>query len=203
MSSSIRKLRPLLVVMSAPSGAGKSTLCRRLLDENKHFEYSISCTTRAPRGEERDGDDYHFLTAEEFSRRVQAGHFLEHAVVHGNQYGTLRSSVVDTLRRERSIVMDIDVEGARQIREQARKTPIGDPIKKAFVDIFIEPPSMEVLRLRLLKRGEDTPEVVARRMKNAEQEMRQKGLYRHCIINDDLEQSYRELKAIVEDEQRM
>jgi len=135
MSNNAR-LRPLLIVVSAPSGGGKSTLCRRMLAERKDVAYSISCTTREPRGNEVNGREYHFLSEVEFDRRVKNGEFLEHALVHGHKYGTLRKPVDDALASGKSILMDIDVEGARQIREYVARLPDSDALKNAFVDIF-------------------------------------------------------------------
>ena len=110
------KQKPLLLVISAPSGAGKSSLCNRLVEKFPQMVYSISCTTRPPRGNEQDGVHYHFLSEEEFSKRIARGEFLEHALVHGNRYGTLKQTVYDALAQGRDIIMDIDVQGAKQIR---------------------------------------------------------------------------------------
>lgn len=195
------KLKPLLIVISAPSGGGKSVLCRRLLAERKDVTYSISCTTRIPRGEEVNGRDYHFLSEAEFERRVKNGEFLEHAVVHGKNYGTLRKPVDDALTAGKSIIMDIDVEGARQIREYVKRLPKNDTLKHAFVDIFIEPPSIDVLRQRLLNRAEDQKAEIERRLKTAEQEMFQRDNYSHRIVNDELDRAYGELKEVILKEQ--
>jgi guanylate kinase len=195
------KLKPLLIVISAPSGGGKSVLCRRLLAERKDIAYSISCTTRSPRGEEVNGRDYHFLSETDFERRVKNGEFLEHAVVHGKNYGTLRKPVDDAFAAGKSIIMDIDVEGARQIREYVKRLPNGDALKQAFVDIFIEPPSLEILRQRLMNRAEDKKSEIERRLKTAEQEMLQRDKYRHRIVNDELDRAYVELKETILKEQ--
>lgn len=193
--------RPLLIVVSAPSGGGKSTLCRRLLAERKDIAYSISCTTRAPRGNEVNGREYHFLSGADFDRRIKNGEFLEHAVVHGHKYGTLRKPVDDALAGSKSILMDIDVEGALQIREYVARLPAGDAMKSAFVDIFVEPPSLEALRERLLRRAEDKKDEIERRVKTAEKEMLQRDEYRHRIVNDDLEAAYLELQGRIIEEQ--
>jgi guanylate kinase len=195
------KLKPLLIVISAPSGGGKSVLCRRLLAERKDIAYSISCTTRAPRGEEVNGKDYHFLSEADFERRVKNGEFLEHAVVHGKNYGTLRKPVDDAFAADKSIIMDIDVEGARQIREYVKRLPDTDTLKHAFVDIFVEPPSLEILRQRLMNRAEDKKAEIERRLKTAEQEMLQRDKYSHRIINDNLDRAYGELKETILKEQ--
>ena len=190
-----RITRPLLLVVSAPSGAGKTTLCDRLLAESPGMVYSISCTTRAPRGSEVDGQDYHFLSEPEFARRVAAGEFLEQATVHGRRYGTLRQAVVEALAAGRDVLMDIDVQGAAQIRRAALE---GDgPLKRAYVDVFIAPPSIEALRERLSKRSEDTPAVIEQRVQNARGELDCWPDYRYLVVNDRLEEAYQQLRAIV------
>ena len=186
---------PLFLVLTAPSGAGKSTLVRMLRDEFPSVVYSVSCTTRAPRGEERDGVAYHFLSDEEFVRRVAAGEFLEHAVVHGHQYGTLRSAVERPLAEGRWVVMDIDVAGAAQVREIVGRMPADSPVRRGFLDLFIDVPSMEELRRRLEKRGEDAPEVIETRLRNAEGERARKGEFAAVVVNDDLARAYAELRA--------
>lgn len=187
--------RPLLLVLSAPSGAGKSTLCDRLLAEHPFMTRSISCTTRAPRGNEVDGRDYHFLSPGEFNRRVAAGLFLEHAVVHGNQYGTLRGNVEAALAAGHDVVMVIDVQGAAAVRRAARAA--GGLLGRSYVDIFIAPPSLEALRERLQRRGEDASDVIERRLANARGEMERAGEYRYRVVNDVLDLAYAELHSIV------
>jgi len=189
--------RPLLLVVSAPSGGGKTTLCNRLRSEFPRMAYSISCTTRAPRGAEQQDVHYHFLTPDEFERRSQAGAFLEQAKVHGNRYGTLRSEVVAALSSNRDIMMDIDVQGAAQIRESIRAASTDDHLRNAFVDVFILPPSETVLRQRLTGRGEDAPDAIARRLQNARREMETWRDYRYVIVNDDLDTAYGQLRALV------
>jgi guanylate kinase len=186
-----------LIVISAPSGAGKTTLLRRLLAACPDLVYSVSCTTRAPRGTERDGEAYNFLDRETFERKLREGAFLEHAEVHGAFYGTLRSTVVEALRAGRSIVMDIDVQGAAQVRAAVRAAPADDPLHDALLDIFIEPPSLAALRARLEARGEDTPEQIATRLRNAEAELRERGRFRHRIVNDALDRAAAELIRLV------
>ncbi len=198
----IMRVRPLLIVVSAPSGAGKSTLCDLLLAEFEDMVYSISCTTRAPRGAEVDGRDYFFLTKEEFDRRIKNGEFIEHAVVHGNKYGTLRKAVCDALEKGKSVLMDIDVQGADQIRKYVTSAPGDDLLKNAFLDIFIAPPSLAALRERLERRGEDSSETIERRMRNAEGEMACKSAYRYVVVNDDLNRAESELKNIIIAEQK-
>lgn len=186
------------MVVSAPSGAGKTTLCERLLSDHPNMIRSISCTTRPPRGAEVDGRDYHFLPVEEFNQRVVAGLFLEHATVHGNQYGTLRSNVEDQLKAGRDVLLVIDVQGAASVRQAAMSA--GGILGRSYVDVFVSPPSLAALRDRLEKRGEDTPEVIERRLSNAQGEMARAGEYQHRVVNDQLAQAYSELRAIVEAE---
>lgn len=191
------KHQPLLLVVSAPSGAGKSSLCNRLLEKFPQMAYSVSCTTRAPRGGEQDGAQYHFLSEEDFVARVARGEFLEHAVVHGNHYGTLKQTVYDALAQGRDIIMDIDVQGAQQIRRACSAMRDGDAIKKSFVDIFIAPPSMDELRRRLCGRATDSTEVIDRRMLNAHEEMKHQPSYRHTVINENFEKAADELAGII------
>ena len=198
MTSGTEIKRALLLVVSAPSGAGKTKLCDRLLAEHPNMVRSISCTTRAPRGAEVDGRDYHFLSMEEFNRRVAAGLFLEHATVHGNQYGTLRSNVEDRLKAGRDVLLVIDVQGAAAVRQAAKS--VGGLLERSYVDVFVSPPSIEALRARLQKRGEDAPDVVERRLKNAQGEMARAGEYQHRVVNDQLDQAYGELRNIVQSE---
>ena len=185
--------QPLFIVISAPSGAGKTTVCDRLLEDFSDLTYSVSCTTRDPRGEETDGEDYHFVSEEGFSKRVKDGFFLEYADVHGSRYGTLKSTVIDALNEGQSVLMDIDVEGARQIRRYVAQTDNTDPIQKGFIDIFIRPPSIDALRERLLFRSEDSEDDIDVRLRNAEVEMNAADEYRYRVTNDDLEVAYREL----------
>ena len=190
-------MKPLLIVMSAPSGAGKSTLCDLLLQEFPEITYSISCTTREPRGQEEDGIDYFFLSREEFARRVREGMLLEHATVHGNLYGTPADPVREAFAEGQSVLMDIDVAGAAQVREAVARLPEGDPLREGFVDVFIEPPDMEELRRRLVGRGEDAPETIELRLRNAEGEMARAGEFAYRVVNDDLDMAYRRLRDIV------
>src|SRR5215218_2311097 len=144
---------PLLFVISAPSGGGKTTLCQELLAVRKDITRAITCTTRAPRAGEKDGVDYYFLDAGTFLKRVQAGHFLEHATVYGNSYGTLKSEVLGKLRQGKDVLLSIDVQGAATIRERAEEDP---ELKRALLTIFLAPPSIEILSERLKGRGQDS-----------------------------------------------
>ncbi|MBM4144068.1 MAG: guanylate kinase [Lentisphaerae bacterium] len=189
--------RQLLIVVSAPSGAGKTTLCDRLLEDFPEIVYSVSCTTREPRGSEVDGEDYFFLSEEDFDRRVAEGAFLEYAGVHARRYGTLREPVESALREGCHVLMDIDVQGAARIRRIAQAAPEGDLIRRGFVDIFIRPPSLEALRERLAERGEDAAEVIEGRLAAAREEMAHMNEYRYVVVNEVLEDAYRELTEIV------
>jgi guanylate kinase len=181
----------ILFVVSAPSGAGKSTLLNALR-QTPGFVYSVSYTTRAPRPGEVPGEDYHFVAMEEFQRRLAGGEFLEHAEVHGNHYGTLRSLVVEQLHNGVDVLIDIDVQGARQIRADQNAA-----IRDAVADIFIMPPSLEELRRRLNKRGTETPEQIEVRLRNAATEMEAWHDYRYTIISGSVEEDLQKFRAIL------
>src|SRR6476619_3798435 len=144
---------PLLIVISAPSGGGKTTLCQQLMASRSKMTRAITCTTREPRPGEKDGVDYYFLDAASFLKRVQAGHFLEHATVYGNSYGTLKSEVLGKLRQGKDVLLSVDVQGAATIREAALEDA---ELKRALVTIFLTPPSLAVLEERLCRRGTDS-----------------------------------------------
>lgn len=181
----------ILYLVSGPSGSGKSTLCRRLAAEGE-AEFSISCTTRPPRPGEAHGREYHFLSPAEFDERVGAGHFLEHALVHGNHYGTLRSEVLGRLAGGIDVVMDIDVQGAALVRECA------DPaIRLALVDLFVMPPDEAELAARLNGRGTDSAEVIELRLRNAIDEMRHWPEYRYRLLSATPDEDYARFKALL------
>ncbi len=191
--------QPLFIVLSAPSGCGKSTLIDMLLQEYPDLEYSISCTTRKPRGEEEDGLDYHFLTVERFRELLAEDAFLEHAEVHGNYYGTLKQPIVDVLNLGHSMILDIDVVGAAKVRHYVmHHLPPTDPLRAGYMDIFINPPSMEELRARLEGRGTDAPDVIERRLANAEGEMARAGEYMFQVTNDELAITYKRLCDLID-----
>ncbi len=189
--------QPLLMVVSAPSGAGKTTLCDRLVTEFDCITYSVSCTTRAPREGEIDGKSYYFLSQPEFDQRVEKGEFLEHALVHGNRYGTLKETVHEALEAGRDVLMDIDVQGAAQIRRFVQEGPDNEWIRDIYVDIFIAPPSMHDLQLRLWGRGKDEQEVIQRRLVRAQEELQCWRDYQYVIVNDRLDDSYHALRCIL------
>ena len=181
----------MLLVVSGPSGSGKTTLCRRLADEGQ-AHYSISCTTRPPRPGEVDGKDYHFLARDAFESRVAAGDFVEHAEVHGNLYGSLKSEVILHLDAGTDVVMDIDVQGAAQVRAYQ------DPgIRAALVDLFVMPPSGDELRSRLAGRGTDSDEVIDLRMHNALEEMQHWEHYQYVLHSGSREDDYRRFTSLV------
>ena len=192
------KTKPLFIVLSAPSGCGKSTLIDMILQEYCDIVYSISCTTRAPRGEEEDGLDYHFKSKERFEELIRENAFIEYANVHGNYYGTLKAPIEEVLAEGNSTILDIDVQGAAKVREYVRRLPNTDPMKIGYVDIFINPPSLEELRDRLVGRGTDSPEVIERRLENAEGEMARAGEYMFQVTNDDLGMCYKRLCDLID-----
>ncbi len=192
-----RNERPLLLVVSAPSGAGKTTLCDRLLEAFAGMRYSVSCTTRPPREGERDGIDYRFLDEEAFRARAGQGAFLEYARVHGHGYGTPREPIDAALAAGCDVLLDIDVQGAAQVRDGLRAAPPEDPLRLAYVDVFVAPPSVDELRRRLVSRGKDAPEVIERRVRQAGREMACAGAYRYRLVNDRLEEAFDVLRAIV------
>ena len=192
------KTKPLFLVMSAPSGCGKSTLIDLLLQEYPDFVYSISCTTRAPRGEEEDGLDYHFKTKERFEELIKEGAFIEYAKVHDNYYGTLKGPIEDVLAEGNSMILDIDVQGAAKVRDYVRRLPNTDPLKIGYVDVFVNPPSLEELRARLEGRGTDSAEVIERRLANAEGEMARASEYMYQVTNDDLGMCYKRLCDLID-----
>ena len=178
----------LLFIISAPSGAGKSTLCRAVRERFSDLVYSISYTTRPPRGGEQNGVDYHFIAKDEFEKGIASGRWAEWAEVHDHYYGTSAEFLDWELSVGRDILLDIDIQGTRQILQ---RYPDG-------VTIFILPPSLEVLKSRLHFRDTDSPEVIAVRLKNAREEIAQKDFYRHIITNDRLAVAVAELITLIE-----
>lgn len=174
-------------VITGPSGVGKGTLIGKLLERVPDLELSISATTREPRAGEADGRDYHFLTLEEFDKRIEREDFIEFATYSGNRYGTLRSEVRNRLDEGHSVVLEIEVQGARQVRAAMRES----------VQVFIAPPDPASLRHRLESRGTDSLEAIDARLEVAEQELAAQDEFAHRVVNDDLERAAGELEGIV------
>jgi guanylate kinase len=177
-------------VITGPSGVGKGTLISKLLERVPGLELSVSATTREPREGEVDGRDYHFLTPEEFDRRIEGEDFLEFATYSGHHYGTLRSEVRERLDQGRSVVLEIEVQGASQVRAAMRES----------VQVFIAPPDPNALRDRLQSRGTDAAEAIDARLKVAEVELAAQGDFDHLVVNDDLERATADLERIVRGE---
>ena len=177
-------------VISAPSGSGKSTLVQRLFRDVPGLVFSISYTTREPRGSERNGIDYHFITRRDFEERIRKGEFLEHAEVFGNYYGTSRLTLEQAKAEGKDLVLDIDVQGARQLKAALPEA----------VTIFVLPPSRKVLEQRLRARSQDSDEVIERRLREAAREVRNYTQYDYVLINRDLDECARDLEAIVRTE---
>lgn len=176
-----------LFIISAPSGAGKTTLCKALLERFSDIVYSISYTTRPPRGNEKNGQDYFFIAKEDFERKLKEGYWAEWANVHGHFYGTSREFLDNYLSKGRDILLDIDVQGTRQILEHYPNS----------VTIFIMPPSLEALRFRLESRATDASHVIEKRLKDAGKEIEHRHIYQHVIVNDKLDEAVDRLTNLV------
>jgi guanylate kinase len=187
MTSSDAMKKGRLFIISAPSGAGKTTLGKAILKRFPEMLYSISHTTRPPRTDEENGVDYFFISKDEFKKNIKDGKWLEWAKVHDNYYGTSLEFIDRNLSEGRNILLDIDVSGARQVLSHLPHS----------VAIFILPPSFETLRERLESRGTESPETIAKRLKNAEVEIAQKHLYQHHVINDSLNEAIERLSLII------
>lgn len=179
--------RGILFVLSAPSGAGKTTLRRAVLARFPEIAYSVSTTTRSPRPGEVSGRDYVFITREEFEAGIREGRWAEWAQVHGNYYGTSARTLREAAEAGTDVLLDIDVQGARQIRRMFPES----------VTVFIMPPSFEVLAQRLTARGTESPEAIQLRLRNARQEIEERHWYRHVVVNDELATAVEELTAII------
>ncbi len=182
--------KPLVYIISAPSGSGKSTLVNELLKKVSDLEFSISYTTRAPRGSETNGRQYYFVSRAEFEKMIAEDAFLEHAEVFGNYYGTARRFLRDAEQHGRDLLLDIDVQGARQIQDKLPEA----------TSIFILPPDRQTLEERLRKRSEDREEVIRRRLVTATHEIENYQRYNYILINDQLEDSIKLLRAVVRGE---
>jgi guanylate kinase len=180
----------ILFVISAPSGAGKTTLCDALR-QTPDFVYSVSCTTRPPRANEIEGEDYQFLSDADFHGRAKAGDFLENAKVHGHYYGTLRKPLLENLQNGVDVLIDIDTQGAAAIRNCDDEF-----IRQSLADVFIMPPNLEELRRRLTKRGTETPKQIELRLANAAREMELWRDYRYTIISQSVEEDLQKFRHI-------
>lgn len=187
----------LLLIVSGPAGSGKTTVCDRLLEASPELERVVTATTRSPRGTEKDGIDYHFLDASSFEQKANNGDFYEHAEVHGNRYGTLKSAVEDKLLSGINLLLNIDVQGAASFR----KTAAADPLLRGHMaTIFILPPDMKELERRLRGRGTDAEEEVQRRLKVAKEEIEQAGFYDYVLPSAGKEEDFARLSAIYRSE---
>lgn len=180
-----------LFIISAPSGAGKTTLCNAILKKFPDLYYSISHTTRKPRAGEQNGVDYFFITVNEFKQNIEKGIWAEWAEVHGHFYGTSAQFIDRHLADGKNILLDIDVNGARQILSRYPNS----------ITIFIMPPTLETLKQRLISRGTDSEEIIAKRLKNAKTEIAQKDLYRYIVVNDSLPEAIEMLCSIISENQ--
>jgi guanylate kinase len=180
-------MRGKLFVITAPSGAGKTSLIEAVMREDPTLKISVSYTTRKPRSGEKDGVDYHFVDVETFQRMREQGEFLESAEVHGNHYGTGKQVILDAVKRGDDLILEIDWQGAQQVRR----------LYPACIGIFILPPSIEELERRMRSRGQDTEEVIRRRVENAREELSHAGEFKYAIINKDFETARRELASII------
>lgn len=174
-----------MLLISGPSGSGKSTICQRLL-EDPRVVYSVSATTREPRTGEVYGRDYIFLSKQEFSRRIAAGEFIEHAEVYGSMYGTLRAPMLEAIGAGKVFLVEIDVQGALQLKV----------LDVPGIYVFISPPDFEVLRKRLVERGTESPEALERRLQKAKDEYRERVRYDHVVVNDDLHEALARIRSI-------
>jgi guanylate kinase len=189
--------KPMIFLVAAPSGAGKTTLCDKLKAEFHNLHYAITATTRPARDGEVDGKSYCFMSPERFESDLKAGRFFESAVVHGYRYGSPKGPVIEALLAGKDVLMNLDVQGAQELRKCVAQAPAGDPLRRELIDIFVIPPSLDVLRRRLMKRGQDGPEAIERRLKIAEEEISHWREFKYAVVNDDLAEAYDNMRAII------
>ena len=185
---------PLLLLISAPSGGGKTTVTAQILATDSNTVRAVTCTTRPPRDGEREGIDYYFLDPADFLRRVQSGHFLEHATVYGNSYGTLKSEVLGLLRQGKDVLLNVDVQGAAAIRAKAQADP---ELARALVTIFLTPPSLSVLEDRLKGRAKDSAASIQKRLSVARQEIAQWKHFDYLVLSQTVAEDLRRVQAIL------
>lgn len=180
------------IIVSGPSGAGKSTVTERLRAIRPELEFSVSCTTRPPRSEEKNGKSYFFISKDEFNRRLKNGEFLEYAEVHNNFYGTLRAEVTNRVENGRDVLLDIDVQGAMQIKQRAETDEL---LARCLETVFIGPPSFEELERRLRNRATESENAIRLRLANARDELAKWREYEYLIINKDVDKAVDDLNA--------
>lgn len=185
----------IALIVSGPSGAGKSSVCSELRRMENSLHFSVSCTTRSPRPNEVDGKDYFFLSKENFLHKIQKDEFIEHAEVHGNLYGTLKKEILDYVVKGTDVLLDIDVQGAMQIKKRAQNDPI---LSRCIELVFIGPPSFSELERRLRMRGTESEEAIANRLKNAKQELDYWNKYDYLIINKILEKTVQDMHSLLD-----
>ena len=185
------KKKNFLIILIAPSGGGKSTIGKMIIQKRENIEYSISYTTRKPRGNEKDGIDYCFISESEFKHKIDSGDFLEYAFVHGNFYGTSGSLVEQKLNAGKHVLLDIDIRGAKQILESGVEA----------TTIFILPPLKEILKERLIKRGTDSEDIIEERLRNAVQEINEISKFQYLVINDNLQTAFNDVLNIIKAEE--
>ena len=183
--------KAMIVILSAPSGGGKTSISKRILDDNENIMLSISVTTRNPRPDEKEAIDYFFKTTEEFQKLKNADEFLEYAEVYGNLYGTPKKYVNEVLANGNDVLFDIDHQGAQQIKQK---------LSDQVVSIFIVPPSIEELRVRLESRGQDSDDDIEKRLKLAAEVISHSNNYDYVVVNDDFEQAVKEIQKIIKKE---
>lgn len=185
------KSKGLLIVVSGPSGAGKGTICSRIIDEMKDTKISISMTSRAPRGKEVNGEDYYFISKEEFEEKIKNDEFLEYAIVHSNQYyGTPKAKIEEDLSKGKNVILEIDIQGALKVKEKVSEA----------LFIFIMPPSMEELKDRLIKRNTESKEKMLERFKTAYNEINEFTKYNYVVVNDKVDKAVDKVKSIITSE---